>query len=73
MKVREFPAVSLSCHYRAAASREQAQARERTTLRDPVIHEGHSRTPIFIMDYRDSSAPRLAFRSPVATPGNDET
>jgi hypothetical protein len=37
------------------------------TLRDPVIHEDCQHTPRFIMDYRDSSAPRLAFRTPGAT------
>jgi len=36
-------------------------------LRDPVIHDEDLHTRIVLMDYRDSSAPRLAFRSPGAT------
>jgi len=37
------------------------------TVRDPVIHEAHQRDLKLIMDYRVSSAPRLAFRSRGAT------
>jgi hypothetical protein len=40
---------------------------ERMTLRDPVIHEDYRRVRRVIMDYRDSSAPQLAFRSLGAT------
>ncbi|HVT55055.1 MAG TPA: hypothetical protein VHD34_03255, partial [Xanthobacteraceae bacterium] len=40
------------------------RARERLTLRDPVIHGDHPRSPNVVMDYRDSPAPWLAVRSP---------
>src|SRR5581483_7976694 len=47
-------------HYRAAAARERS---ERLPLRDPVIHDDRRCMLMFLMDYRDSSAPQLAFRS----------
>jgi len=50
--------MSLSCHHRAAASRERAKARERLTLRDPVIHDTSRRIRKVLMDYRRAIGPR---------------